>query len=244
MDVNKATEQITGEPRERLIGTDFCDYFTEPDKAREGYQQVFSKGFVKDYPLSIRHTSGNITDVLYNASVFLNEKGEVQGVFAAARDITELKKADAVIARQSEIVSRQANEILEISTPVIQLWKGVLVTPLIGTLDSERTQHFMERLLQRIVDTDSETVLVDITGVPAIDTGTAQHLIDTITAVKLLGAQVILTGVRPAIAQTLIHLGIDLTGIRTSSSLAIGLQMAINLSGTVMKNNADVTKEK
>ena len=145
------------------------------------------------------------------------------------------------MTHQSEIVSRQANEILEISTPVMQLWKGVLVAPLIGTLDSQRTQQFMERLLQRIVDTDSGTVLVDITGVPAIDTATAQHLIDTITAVKLLGAQVILTGVRPAIAQTLIHLGIDLTGIRTSSSLAVGL-LALKIAFTPGNDNSGSNK--
>src|SRR3990172_915676 len=94
MDVNKATELVTGVSREQLIGSDFSEYFTEPEKAREGYQQVFTKGFVKDYPLAIRHTSGKVTDVLYNATIYKNEAGVVQGVFAAARDITELKQAE------------------------------------------------------------------------------------------------------------------------------------------------------
>jgi PAS domain S-box-containing protein len=237
MDVNKATEEVTGVSRAGLIGKDFSDYFTEPDKAREGYRMVFEKGVVRDYPLTIRNISGKLTDVLYNASVYKDQAGNVQGVFAAARDIPELKRA-------AEVIQRQAQEILEISTPVMQLWKGVLVAPLIGTLDSQRTQGFMERLLQRIVDTDSATVLVDITGVPAIDTATAQHLIDTITAVKLLGAQVILTGVRPAIAQTLIHLGINLSGIRTSTSLAVGLQIALSAANTVMRSNIDAGTEK
>jgi PAS domain S-box-containing protein len=100
-DVNKATEEVTGVPRERLIGTDFADYFTEPDQAREGYQLVFSRGLVLDYPLAIHHISGRITDVLYNATVFRNEAGEVQGVFAAARDITERKKAEEKVRSAS-----------------------------------------------------------------------------------------------------------------------------------------------
>ncbi len=96
-DVNLATESVTGVPRDRLIGTDFSDYFTEPEKARQGYQQVFARDVVRDYPLTIRHVSGKMTDVLYNASVYKNEKGESQGVFAAARDITERKKAEQEI---------------------------------------------------------------------------------------------------------------------------------------------------
>ena len=95
----------------------------------------------------------------------------------------------------------------------MQVWQGVVVAPLIGSLDSQRTQQFMERLLNRIVETNSPMALVDIMGVPTIDTQTAQHLIETISAVRLLGAQVVLTGVRPAIAQTLVHLGIDLSDI-------------------------------
>jgi PAS domain S-box-containing protein len=94
-DVNEASVQATGVSREKLIGTDFSDYFTEPDKAREGYQQVFSQGFVRDYPLAIRHVSGRVTDVLYNASVYKDDKGKVLGVFAAARDVTERKQAEA-----------------------------------------------------------------------------------------------------------------------------------------------------
>lgn len=111
----------------------------------------------------------------------------------------------------------------------MQVWQGVVVAPLIGTLDSQRTQLFMERLLDRITETNSPVALVDIMGVPAIDTQTAQHLAETISAVRLLGAQVVLTGVRPAIAQTLVHLGIDLSGITTRSSLAAGLQVALNI---------------
>src|SRR5207245_1756484 len=93
-DVNEATAKITGVPREKLIGSDFSDYFTEPEEAREGYERVFNKGFVTDYPLSIRNASGQITDVLYNASVYKDDKEKVLGVFAAARDVTERKKVE------------------------------------------------------------------------------------------------------------------------------------------------------
>jgi anti-anti-sigma regulatory factor len=128
-----------------------------------------------------------------------------------------------------ELVLRQAREILEISTPVLQLWEGVICAPLIGTLDSQRTQQLMERLLDRIVDTGSSIALMDITGVPAVDTQTARHLIETIAAVRLLGAQVIVTGIRPAIAQTLVHIGIDLSNVITRSSLAEGLSLAMEM---------------
>jgi PAS domain S-box-containing protein len=114
-DVNEASVEVTGVSRERLIGTDFSDYFTEPDKAREGYQQVFSQGFVRDYPLAIRHCSGQVTDVLYNASVYKDDQDKVVGVFAAARDITAQKQAEARIQQQSK-------DIMELSTPVMQVW--------------------------------------------------------------------------------------------------------------------------
>jgi rsbT co-antagonist protein RsbR len=221
-DVNGATERITGCSRDELIGTDFSTYFTEPDKAREGYEKVFRDSQVRDYPLEIRRRDGRRISVLYNASIYRDELGEPIGVFAAARDITAMKLAE-------ERIRQQSNEILELSTPVMQVWKGVVAVPLIGTLDSQRTQLFMERLLERIVETNSPVALVDIMGVPTIDTQTAQHLIETITAVRLLGAQVVLTGVRPAIAQTLVHLGIDLSGITTRSSLAAGLAVALDM---------------
>lgn len=99
-DVNEAAVHVTGAPRDRLIGTDFSDYFTEPEKAREGYRRVFSQGFVTDYPLTIRHMQGRLTQVLYNASVYRDSTGAVLGVFAAARDVTALKKTEAELAEQ------------------------------------------------------------------------------------------------------------------------------------------------
>lgn len=110
-DVNEASVQVTGVSREQLIGTDFSNYFTEPDKAREGYQRVFAEGFVRDYPLAIRHISGRITDVLYNASVYKDNNGNVLGVFAAARDIAERKRVEAIVEQLNKNLQRQAAEL-------------------------------------------------------------------------------------------------------------------------------------
>lgn len=138
------------------------------------------------------------------------------------------------ITRQKEIEEAlhiQSKEMLELSTPVIQIWHGVVVAPLIGTLDSQRTQHFMERFLHTIVESQSRVALVDITGVATIDTQTAQNLIEAITASRLLGTKSILTGVSPSIAQTLVHLGVDLDKFETHASLARGLKVAFDLLG-------------
>jgi PAS domain S-box-containing protein len=155
----------------------------------------------------------------------------------------ELRQQIAEGKRREEIIQRQAQEILDISTPVLQVWEGVVVAPLIGTLDSQRTQRFMEVLLERIVATRSAMALVDITGVPTIDTQTAYHLIETISAVRLLGAQVVLTGVSPQIAQTLVHLGIDLSGIATHSSLVAGLRSTLDMLGIQMISKGKTHRE-
>ncbi|HME00084.1 MAG TPA: STAS domain-containing protein [Terriglobia bacterium] len=109
------------------------------------------------------------------------------------------------------------------------MWEGVVVAPFIGTLDTQRAEQFTERLLQRIVETNSSVALLDVTGVPAVDTRTAQHLIETITSLRLLGAHAVLTGVRPSIARTLAHLGISLSDVVTRSSLAEGLRVALDI---------------
>ncbi|MFL9813244.1 STAS domain-containing protein [Stutzerimonas sp. VN223-3] len=134
------------------------------------------------------------------------------------------------------VIKRQQEELLELSTPVVKLWDGVLALPMIGTLDSQRTQVVMESLLQRIVDTGSEIAIIDITGVPTVDTLVAQHLLKTVTAIRLMGADCIISGVRPQIAQTIVHLGLDLQGIVTKASLADALALALRRSGlTVTK---------
>lgn len=134
------------------------------------------------------------------------------------------------------VIKRQQEELLELSTPVVKLWDGVLALPMIGTLDSQRTQVVMESLLQRIAETGSEIAIIDITGVPTVDTLVAQHLLKTVTAIRLMGADAIISGVRPQIAQTIVHLGLDLQGVVTKANLADALALALKRSGlTVTK---------
>lgn len=139
---------------------------------------------------------------------------------------------------REDVIQRQQEEMLELSTPVVKLWDGVLALPMIGTLDSQRTQVVMESLLQRIVDTGSEIAIIDITGVPTVDTLVAQHLLKTVTAIRLMGADAIISGVRPQIAQTIVHLGLDLQGIVTKANLADALALALKRTGQTVTRTA------
>jgi len=132
---------------------------------------------------------------------------------------------------REELINRQQEEMLELSTPVVKLWEGILALPMIGTLDSARTQVMMESLLQKIVETGSEIAIIDITGVPTVDTLVAQHLIKTVTALRLMGAECIISGIRPQIAQTIVHLGVDLQGVVTKANLADALAVALKRTG-------------
>lgn len=133
---------------------------------------------------------------------------------------------EGFIKGREDVILRQTDEIAEISTPVIRVWDGIVALPIIGTLDSSRTQVVMESLLQQIVETGSTIAILDISGVPAVDTLVAQHLIKTVSATRLMGAECIISGIRPEIAQIVVHLGIDLSGIITKSTLASALQTA------------------
>lgn len=132
---------------------------------------------------------------------------------------------------REEVIRRQQEELIELSTPVVKLWDGVLALPIIGTLDSARTQVVMESLLQRIVETGAEVAIIDITGVPTVDTLTAQHLLKTITAARLMGADCIISGIRPQIAQTIVYLGVDLANVVTKSTLADAFALAMRQLG-------------
>lgn len=136
---------------------------------------------------------------------------------------------ESFIRGREDVILRQTNEINEISTPVIQVWDGILALPIIGTLDSARTQTVMESLLMKIVETGSTIAILDISGVPAVDSLVAQHLIKTVSATRLMGAECIISGIRPEIAQTVVHLGIDLSQINTKASLAHALRFAFAL---------------
>jgi len=135
---------------------------------------------------------------------------------------------------REEVINRQQAEMLELSTPVVKLWDGILALPLIGTLDSARTQVVMESLLQKIVETESQVAIIDITGVPTVDTLVAQHLLKTVTALRLMGADCIVSGVRPQIAQTIVHLGVDLQAVITKANLADALALALRKTGVTL----------
>lgn len=138
---------------------------------------------------------------------------------------------------REEVILRQQEELLELSTPVVKLWKGILALPIIGTLDSARTQIVMESLLQKIVETGSEVAIIDITGVPTVDTLTAQHLLKTVTAARLMGADCIISGIRPQIAQTIVYLGVDLTDVTTKATLADAFTLALKRTGATINRS-------
>ncbi|HZR45674.1 MAG TPA: STAS domain-containing protein [Candidatus Manganitrophaceae bacterium] len=137
---------------------------------------------------------------------------------------------ESYVAGREEVISRQATDMAELSTPVVKIWDGILALPLIGTLDSKRTMIVMEKLLQKIVDSASTVAILDITGVPMVDTLVANHIMKTVAATRLLGAECIITGVSPAIAQTIVHLGVDLSGVTTRSTMAEGLKLALKMT--------------
>jgi rsbT co-antagonist protein RsbR len=146
---------------------------------------------------------------------------------------------ESFIHGREEVILRQTSEIEEISTPVIKVWDGILALPIIGTLDSSRTQTVMENLLQRIVETGCSIVILDISGVPAVDSLVAQHLMKTVTACRLMGVECIISGIRPEIAQTIVHLGIDLSKITTKATLASALKTAFNLAQLTVTKTTD-----
>jgi rsbT co-antagonist protein RsbR len=163
-----------------------------------------------------------------------NEPGRlVEMLWSVSTLVDSMAQFTVTIHQRSreDIIARQQHELLELSTPVVKLWEGVLAVPMIGTLDSSRTQLVMESLLQKIVETGSELAIIDITGVPTVDTLVAQHLLKTVTAIRLMGADCIISGIRPQIAQTIVHLGIDLAGITTKASLADALALALKKAG-------------
>lgn len=167
----------------------------------------------------------------------------VQGIIAINKmmDGLGVLTFETFIKGREEVILRQTDEITEISTPVIRVWDGILALPIIGTLDSARTQVVMENLLQEIVESGSSIAILDISGVPAVDSLVAQHLIKTVSATKLMGAECIISGIRPEIAQTVVHLGIDLSSIITKATLAAALKYAFGMLRLDVKK---VQKEK
>ncbi len=166
---------------------------------------------------------GQIPDARALASAMWNMTTTIDGL--------GLYTTDAYLAERERTIARQQEDMLELSTPVVKLWDGILALPMIGTLDSARTQVVMEALLQRIVETGAEVAIIDITGVPTVDTLVAQHLIKTVTAARLMGADCIISGIRPQIAATIVHLGVDLSNVDTKGTLADAFLLALRRTG-------------
>lgn len=155
-------------------------------------------------------------------------------------DSLGLYTAEVYLKTRTDIIRRQQEEMLELSTPVVKLWDGILALPIIGTLDSQRTQVVMESLLEGLVKTNSKVAIIDITGVPTVDTLVAQHLLKTVTAARLMGADCIISGVRPQIAQTIVHLGINLMDVTTKATLSDAFALALQRTGISLDHTNNV----
>jgi rsbT co-antagonist protein RsbR len=197
-------------------------------RARQG----FSPAEVATFVLSLKQP---VFAAIRNAHV-KNQDQVFEAIWATTEmlDHLALLTTESYMAAREEIISRQQQELLELSTPVVKLWDGILALPIIGTLDSARTQVVMENLLQTVVATNSRYAIIDITGVPTVDTLVAQHLLKTITAARLMGAECIISGVRPQIAQTIVHLGINLEDVITKARLSDAFALALERSGRMV----------
>ena len=156
-------------------------------------------------------------------------------VASTLMDHLGLVTTEAYLKARESVIQRQQQEMLELSTPVVKLWDGIVAVPLIGTLDSERTQIVMESLLQQVVETGAAIAIIDITGVPTVDTLVAQHLLKTVAAARLMGADCIISGIRPQIAATIVHLGVDLGNVITKATLADAFRLALRRLGLGVK---------
>jgi anti-anti-sigma factor len=223
---NAAAQRLKGWTAEEIIGQHFSRFYPQEDiqagKTETELIAAAQDGRFEDEGWRVRKDGTRFwANVIITA--LRDKDGKLRGFGKVTRDLTERRLSE-------ERIKKQAQEIFEMAVvPVVQVWEGIVLVPLIGTLDCHRTHQLMERLLQHVAETGSSVELLDITGVPTIDTQTAQHLIETISAVRLMGAEVVLTGVRPAIAQALVHLGIDLTNVTTRPSLAGGLSVALTM---------------
>jgi len=197
--------------------------------SRSRAQQGFSSGETATFIFSFKRPLFQALKLEAGA----NADALAEEIWAATQllDSLGLHTVSTFQRAREELINRQQEEMLELSTPVVKLWEGILALPMIGTLDSQRTQVVMESLLQKIVETGSDMAIIDITGVPTVDTLVAQHLLKTVTALRLMGAECIISGIRPQIAQTIVHLGVDLQGVVTKASLADALALALKRGG-------------
>jgi rsbT co-antagonist protein RsbR len=197
---------------------------TSASRARLGFSPSETATFV----FSLKQP---LFDMIRRSYTSVEDLARETWLVSTSLDRLGLLTTEAYQKSREEVIRRQQQSMLELSTPVVTLWTGVLALPLIGTLDSERTQVVMESLLQRIVQTGASIAILDITGVPTVDTLVAQHLLKTVSAARLMGADCIISGIRPQIAQTIVHLGVDLNSVVTKSTLADAFAVALQRTG-------------
>lgn len=202
--------------------------------------QGFTPGETASFILSLKPPIFRLLrkEIGSNADELFNEMADGNQLL----DKLAMLTTEAYMSAREQLIKRQQQELMELSTPVVKLWDGILALPIIGTLDSARTQVVMESLLQTVVQTNSRFAIIDITGVPTVDTLVAQHLLKTITAARLMGAECIISGVRPQIAQTIVHLGIDLTQVITKAKLADAFAICLQKSGRAVTRVARQAK--
>jgi rsbT co-antagonist protein RsbR len=205
------------------------DMLSEVSRTRVA--QGFSPSETATFVLSLKQP---IFDMLRREIRDIEELCREIWVTTTLLDKLGLYTTEAYLHSRESIISRQQEELMELSTPVVQLWDNILALPLIGTLDSERTQVVMENLLEKIVETGASIAIIDITGVPTVDTLVAQHLLKTVAAARLMGADCIISGIRPQIAQTIVHLGINLADIITKATLADAFAIALQRTGATV----------
>jgi rsbT co-antagonist protein RsbR len=207
--------------------TDVREFLSELSRSRA--TQGFSPSQVAMFVFSLKQPIfTRLRDVLLNEPEAL---AQTMWEATLLLDSVGLYTTEIYQQTRESVIARQQEELIELSTPVVELWPGVLALPLIGTLDSERTQVVMETLLERLVATGSSIAVIDITGVPTVDTLVAQHLLKTVSAAQLMGADCIISGIRPQIAQTIVHLGIDLSAVATKASLSDAFALALKRRG-------------
>jgi rsbT co-antagonist protein RsbR len=202
------------------------DMLSEVSRSRVA--QGFSPSETATFVFSLKQP---MFDMLRREVRDIEELGREIWMTTALLDKLGLYTTEAYLQSRESIISRQQQELMELSTPVVQLWDNVVALPLIGTLDSERTQVVMENLLEKVVETGAKIAIIDITGVPTVDTLVAQHLLKTVAAARLMGADCIISGIRPQIAQTIVHLGINLADIITKATLADAFAIALQRTG-------------
>jgi rsbT co-antagonist protein RsbR len=211
---------------ERIDGTDWTavrEFLARVSRSRA--QQGFSSSDTATFVFSLKEPLfARLRADLGNDAQALADELWATGYLL---DRLGLYTTEMYVKGREEVIARQQREMMELSTPVVQLWENILALPLIGTLDSERTQVVMESLLQKIVETGASIAIIDITGVPTVDTLVAQHLLKTVAAARLMGADCIISGIRPQIAQTIVHLGVNLSDVTTKASLADAFSIAL-----------------